>query len=66
MAQDMIYRNYAIRLNKRTDRYDVLEPHSDFLIKCGGFSHSEDAACFIDSDIERIRKANAADDEEFD
>lgn len=55
---DMIYRNYAIRYNKRSDRFDVLEPHSDYLIKCGGFQHSEDAAKFVDYDIERIRKAN--------
>jgi len=62
---DQIYRNYAIRYNKRSDRFDVLEPHSDFLIKAGGFPHSEDAAKFIDSDIERIRLANE-DEGEYD
>jgi len=65
MSADIIYRNYAIRYIKRSDTWAVLEPHSDILIKCGGFAHSEDAAKFIDADIERIRLANE-DEGEYD
>lgn len=65
MSQDLIYRNYAIRYRARSGKFDVLEPHSDFLIKSGGFATSEDAAKYIDEEIERIRKANE-DEGEYD
>lgn len=65
MNQDLIYRNYAIRYRARSGKFDVLEPHSDFLIKCGGFSTSEDASKYIDEEIERVRKANE-DEGEYD
>ncbi len=58
MSEDLIYRNYAIRYRARSGKFDVLEPHSDFLIKCGGFNTSEDAAKYVDSEIERIRAVN--------
>ena len=65
MSQDTIYRNYVIRYRARSGKFDVLEPHSDFLIKCGGFNHTEDAAKYIDEEIARVKAANE-DEGEYD
>jgi butyrate kinase len=64
-VNDLIYRNYAIRYIKRSGTFAVLEPHSDILIKCGGFAHTEDAAKYIDYEIARIAAANE-DEGEYD